>query len=175
MFERDNLNPTEIQVYGSFPLKLWKKELENHPNRDFILDGLENRFRIGVDTDKLKDGKLSTKRTYVYLDKDVQEAICEMFVKGINKGFISGPYRHLTDLPDFIQKQGLHISPIFAVKQTNKIRPIHHLSYPKNKKCNKQQLSVNDILKDEYKTAQYTTFKEVVRMILKAGPNHTCS
>ena len=71
-------------------------------------------------------------------------------------------------MPQYINH--LHVSPIFGVKQPNKIRPIHHLSFPKNSK-NKFDASVNDILLEKLKTAQYTTFQDVVKMVLTAGKN----
>ena len=61
----------------------------------------------------------------------------------------------------------LHIPPIFGIKQPNKIRQIHHLSYLKKPK-NRYDYSDNELLEDKWKTAQYTTFREVVKMVVTA-------
>ena len=90
-------------------------------------------------------------------------AITEWLVKGINKGFILGPFTkkllppHLNDI---------HCSPVFAVDKPVGYRPIHHLSYPRNKKgCQ----SVNDLIDDKFKHVQYTTFKQVVALARAVG------
>ena len=165
---KNHANPKSIRTYIKFPIELWKRELQQYHDKDFIIDGLTNKFLIGIDSGKTKTGSLSTRRTHIPIDGPTAVAICELMQKGVKKGFISGPYTDKAHLPKIVSD--LHISPIFGIKQPNKIRPIHHLSFPKNKR-NDQDMSVNDMLRDELKTAQYTSFREVIELILKAGRN----
>ena len=159
-------NPTKVGSYGNFPLQVWKKQLQEYKNRSYILEGLTNKFRIGIDVKKVKTEKLSNKKARIPVDTKTGVAICEMLVKGVKKGFVSGPYTSRHYLPKYISH--LHISPIFGIHQSNKIRPIHHLSFPKKSTVNSR--SVNDMLDERWKTVQYTTFKEVLTMVATAGP-----
>ena len=144
---------------------MWKKHLQDYKKKKFILHGLVHKFSIGVDRKKLQTEKLSNKKARIPIDTKTGVAICEMLVKGVKKGFVSGPYTSRVHLPHYINN--LHLSPIFGVKQSDKIRPIHHLSFPK--KSTRNTRSVNDVLYQKWKTVQYTTFLEVVRMVYVAG------
>lgn len=58
------------------------------------------------------------------------------------------------------------VSPVGAVpKDLTDVRPIHHLSAPRNN----SGISVNNTLKEEYKTVRYVSFKEIVEIAYSAG------
>ena len=91
-----------------------------------------------------------------------KRAISDWIVKGVNKGYIAGPY----DL-DYKFPWQLHCSPLFVVPKPGfrKYRPIVHLSWKQYGKY----FSVNELLCEYMKTVQYIKFKQVVNLVNNAG------
>ena len=149
-----------------FDHDLWKSQLEDYHDKDFVLDGNKNGYDVGVgDLDIPKQNRTP----YLPLIKQFKIAIAHWLVKRVNKGYILGPFR----VGEAVAKgvvDSLHCSPLFAVFKPKEVdyikqvRPIQHLSYPK-----KGGISVNDLIDDSWKRVSYTSFKEVVRLVQAVG------
>ena len=103
-------------------------------------------------------------KLYIKLTNKQKHAIRDWFKKGIEKGYIAGPFD-----PDYDFPWPLHISPLFVVPKPLKdeYRPIAHLSHTKYP----TDYSVNDILNEADKHVKYVQFQEIVEMMLNAGRN----
>ena len=93
------------------------------------------------------------------MTKEEKRGISEWIVKGINKGYINGPF----DL-DFDFGWKIKIAPLFTVPKPVGIRPIVHLSYKGS-----ALYSINDLIVEELATVQYIAFKEVVHLVQSQG------
>ncbi len=76
---------------------------------------------------------------------------------------ILGPHT-FSDVQRIVGSKDISIVPLFAVKQRNKIRPITDFSFGK-----RNGNSFNCHILEGYKHVEYPRFKEIVRMIDKAG------
>lgn len=135
----------------------WIRALEHHPDpqfRDFVIDGIHSGFSIqhsGPDPVTTHRNLPTTRRQ--------KEKITEWFLRGIEKGYILGPFDR-SNVP-FAK---LFPSPVGAVPKPNGgVRPIHHLSAPKN------GISVNSSLNEESRSVEYVKFHEVVEIVDAVG------
>ena len=139
--------------------------MKGYYDAEYVIDGITYGFYIGVDPELDDiDDKLCNSPLYIKLNKKQKRAIAKWFQKGIEKGYIAGPFDK-----DYKFPWPLHISPLFVVPKPLKdeYRPIAHLSH----KRGIGQYSVNDILNEEEKHVKYIQFKEIVDMMLNAGKN----
>ena len=92
-------------------MSIWKRELADYWDVDYIIDGITYGFKVGI-TEHLneEEEKLCQSNMYIDLTKDERRAITEWVVKGAGKGYIVGPF----DL-DFKLPFKLHVSPIIFV------------------------------------------------------------
>ena len=88
-----------------------------------------------------------------------KDAISTWLNRGLSEGFVIGPFK----APPY--KDAI-ISPLGAVVQKNKVRPIFHLSAP-----TKTKTSVNDALYKSVKTVTYIKLAEVAKWIHSLGIN----
>ncbi len=93
-------------------------------------------------------------------DVEQKQAITEYLLKHDS---ILGPHA-LKDVYEIVGSSNISVVPIFAVKQRNKIRPITDFSYGK-----KVGDSFNCHILEDYKHVEYPRFKEIVRMLDRAG------
>ena len=91
------------------------------------------------------------------------EAITDWLCKRVRQGFCDGPFDLDTkfDFP-------LHTIPLFPVNkpELHKYRTIAHGSYRRG-----DRLSINDHISEEYIRIRYITLKEIVSMLVAAGPH----
>ena len=122
---------------------------------NWVISGLTNGFKIGIQPDKHIDSSTKNLPT----DTTKKDSISNWLYRGLSQGFVTGPF---TEAPydDAI------ISPMGAVVQKNKVRPIFHLSAPK-----KTKTSVNDALYASVKTVSYIKLAEVASWIHSLGVN----
>ena len=73
-----------------FDLQFWKDNLQGYYDFDFIIDGLSNGFPVGIPDVAVMP--TSGKRPSIPLAYEVKLAICEWLAKGVNKGYILGPF-----------------------------------------------------------------------------------
>lgn len=118
----------------------------------WFLEGLKNGFKIGLIG---PHPKVNCRNLPTTPEKKV--ALNTWIHRGLSEGFVIGPFK-TPPYPDTV------ISPIGAVVQKNKIRPIFHLSAP-----TKQKTSVNDSLDPLIKTVTYITFINIVKFINNLG------
>lgn len=158
-------NPVIKPIVGRFNVPVWEKYLRTYRHATYILDGIQNGFRIGIDAAILNKNKPITRDpVYIKLDFYEKQAITDWLLKGVSKGFIAGPF----DLNyQFPWPRGLHCAPMFVVPKPGfrNYRPIVHLSW----KQFGHYLSVNELLCDYMKTVNYVSFKETVNLINNAG------
>ena len=136
--------------------KFLKEELRfyEHPDRDFILQGFINGFRLHY----------SGPREFSYSKnlKSCQEhenIVQQKIDKEIDAERIAGPFEH-------VPIHNLRISPIGLVpkKAPGDFRLIHHLSYPNGE-------SVNDYIDPKLASVRYTHFDEAIQMMQRLGKN----
>ena len=90
-----------------------------------------------------------------------KEKISRKLVEGVQKGCMLGPFTK-----EQVPIADLHCSPLGAIpKGTDGIRPIFHLSYPRS------GVSINSEISDANKTVVYTSFRDVVKLVLRIGRN----
>ena len=143
---------------------MWEYELRNYENRDYILNGLKNKFRIeSVIAPSFARHLLSKKSVNIRYSKVDKIAITDWIKKGLGR-YIAGPYQ-----PGKSPIK-LHFSPLFTVHQPNKIRTIQNLSYPKLP-ASLSDLNVNNLLNPAWCTVDYIRFRDVVNMFNNAGRN----
>ena len=127
------------------------------------MSGLRNGFAIGVDEQKAQDPDLiSGESRFIPLNSVQKTAISEWVLKGVKRGYISGPY----DIDHQFPFGKLFLAPLFVVpKPNNKWRAIVHLSF----RLRPYMYSINDLICTYMKHVNYTRFKEVVRLVKNAG------
>ena len=103
--------------------------------------------------------KLCPGNIFIPLANDEKHAITQWILKGVTRGYIAGPFD-----PSHEFGFNLHLSPLFVVRQPNKLRPVAHLSYSKN-----GTVSVNELVREAEKSVQYINFRELVTLIHAAG------
>ena len=127
-------------------MKTWKTELKNYAHKAYVLDGLTQGFRIGVDDKKTMDGaSVSDKPHYIPLTNKDKQGVTDWILKGLDKGFISGPYERNYKFPF----GKLYIAPTFVVPKLVGVRPIVNLSH--RGLCT---YSVNDLICKYMKTVR---------------------
>ena len=135
--------------------------LVGFPRFDYIIKGILNGFRIGINEVLLKYPNLIANDPYkIPLSREERKAVGDWLIKGVKKGYISGPF-----LKDFNFPWKLYCAPIFVRPKPVGWRPIVHLSH----NMNGLVYSVNDLLCEYMKTVQYISFREVVNMVNHAG------
>ncbi len=138
-----------------YPIDRWSDILRFFPDQSiasWILDGLKNVFRVGLTgpQPKVKSRNLPT-------TSEEKLAVSRWVLRGLNQGYTIGPFQK-PPFPNAV------ISPVGAVQQTNKIRPIFHLSAPKRSKT-----SVNDSIHPSLRTVSYIKFIQIVRFANQLG------
>ena len=141
----------------------WDECLKEYKYRKFILDGITKGFSIGINKENIVDERfITTDPCYIDLNYHETEAILQWLHKGVDKGYIAGPYSKDHEFP-----WTLHCAPIFVVPKPGfrKFRPIVHLSW----KQFDHMFSINELLCEHMKTVQYVSFLEVVNLVNNAG------
>ena len=144
---------------------IWAQQLAHFYDKDFVLEAVTKGVKLGVDeTIPNIEKKLATNRFFMEMSHKQRSAITEWVVKGVNRGYIAGPFTL-----DFKFPFKLHTSPLFVVPKPtlNEWRTIAHASY----RGKQRGFSVNDLIKPEQKKVRYVSVKEIVRMIRAAGKN----
>ena len=133
--------------------------MKTHPNKDYveyIIDGIQ----YGFDTHIQPSPELKGNRRPMPVTSDQEIAMLKWIKKGINMGYIDGPYKMgELDPSTYI------LSPFGAVTQKNKVRPIINYSSPK-----KSKKSINSHIDDKYKSVKYISLFEVVKLFHSLGP-----
>ena len=145
-------------------LPFWKRHLKGFYNYNYVLNGLSDGFRIGIDPERAQfEHLISDKPHYIELNIHEKRAVSGLISKGLDRGFISGPYTSPNELPF----SHLYCAPIFVVPKPgiNNYRPIVHLSWNEFN----SMLSINDLLCEYMKHIQYISFRETVNMVNNAG------
>ena len=129
-----------------------------------IVDGLRWGFDIGLKPDQTDP--IWDRKPRIPLTAEVQLAITEWLAKGISKGFILGPFEGGT-----CPVSNLVCSPLFAVEKpplngVKRWRPIQHLSYPRED----WGVSINDLIDPKSKEVHYTSFYDVLKLVVNVGP-----
>ena len=134
--------------------------LKGYPKYNFIINGISQGFKIGVEDDQIQDEDISDKPCYIPLTITQKRAITGWLEKGVKKQFLCGPY----DL-DYPFPWKLKCAPIFVIPKPNpgEYRTIVHLSWRGN------LYSINDLICEELSTVQYIRLKEVVELVKSAG------
>ena len=148
-------------------MNVWCKHLRGFSNYNYIIDGISNGFRIGINSDVVFSDLISGDPYYINMDLNERKAITGWITKGLKKGYMSGPYTSRAVLP----WSRLYCAPIFTVPKPMidnipRYRPIVHLSWT----LFDSLFSINDLLCEYMKTVKYITFREVVNMVNNAGP-----
>ena len=141
----------------------WEECLKGYKYRKFILDGITKGFSIGINKENIIDERFITSDPcYIDLNYHETEAIFQWLYKGVDKGYIAGPFSKDYEFP-----WTLHCAPIFVVPKPGfrKFRPIVHLSW----KQFDHMFSINELLCEHMKTVQYVSFLEVVNLVNNAG------
>lgn len=129
-----NYNPPPSR----FNVDIWFNELKDHPNHDytaFILDGITNGFGIG------HNGTIPTgKARNLPINNFEKIKITKWLFKRIKAGYILSPFSEKNNpFPDLV------VSLVGAVpKDKTDVRPIHHLSAPRNN----SGIAVNETIKE---------------------------
>ena len=153
-----------------FNFDLWQEHLLDYApvgdgllSGDEIVHGLKDGFEIGIIPDQPDPQWNRIPR--IPLSAEVQLAITDWLAKGVNKGYILGPFKRGS-----CPIHGLICSPLFAVPKPPlngiiRYRPIQHLSYPKGG----WGTSINDLIDPKAKEVHYTSFYDVLRLVDKIG------
>ena len=142
-------------------MHVWRAGLKGFPKYDYIIDGITNGFKMGVNNDWVIPELISADPHYIPMTFSERQAITEWILKGLDKGYMSGPYTSTFNLP----WSRLYCAPLFTVKKPIGYRPIVHLSWNRFN----TRFSINDLLCEYMKTVKYITFREVVNMVNNAG------
>ena len=126
--------------------------LEGYHDKDYVIDGFQHGFRIGVNDNNVKLRSL-VQRTASSIDM----TLVTKLNSELAAGRVLGPYR-AQPIP------GMQVSPLYTIpkKEEGKYRMIHDLSQPKTG-------SVNDNIAPEMSTVQYCSVADVVRHIQDSG------
>ena len=144
-------------------MHIWTQFLFGYYNYDYIINGITNGFRIGIDLNlNINDSCVTRDPIYINLNIHEKKAITQWLLKGVDKGYICGPFSL-----DYQFPWQLHCSPLFVVPKPGfrKYRPIVHLSW-RQRGCT---YCINELLCDYMKTVQYISFREVVNLVNNAG------
>ena len=141
------------------PLRLsaWKSKLKNHPDQDyvcFLLKGIEEGFRIGVDPDRVFK---CAKRNMLSAEQN-SKVIKDYIDSEVGSGNIVGPFSPAT-------APKVHINRFGAIPkghQPGKWRLITDLSYPEGS-------SVNDAIDPALCSLAYITVEQVAAKALSLG------
>ena len=148
-------------------MNVWCKRLRGFSNYNYVINGISNGFKIGINPDVVCPDFISGDPYYIDMDLNERKAITGWITKGLEKGYMSGPYTSRSVLP----WPRLYCAPIFTVPKPMidnipRYRPIVHLSWT----LFDTLFSINDLLCEYMKTVKYITFREVVNMVNNAGP-----
>lgn len=126
--------------------------LQNYPQKQFLIDGFTNGFRIMYDGPNL-EYEIPNNRSAAMNERVVTEKI----IKEVQLGRVAGPFS-APPFPHF------RVSPLGLVpkKEPGSFRLIHDLSQP-------ELDSVNSHIEDVNATVKYETFDNVVELIAKFG------
>lgn len=141
------------------PLNLagWRRRLRRHPDQDFagfILDGLENGFRIGVNEARQVE---SAKRNMPSAMAQ-KKVISEFVMSEVGKGNILGPFSKSTGPRVQINRLGV----IPKKHQVGKWRIITDLSFPEGR-------SVNDAIEPALCSLTYVSVEKVATAAMLKG------
>lgn len=158
--------PTPVTERYKGVLHTWEHRLEGYYDWEFIKTTITQGIRLGIDESHSNIDKLLAKNSF-YIDMTPKQtkAITEWIIKGVDRGYIAGPYPL-----DFKFPFQLHTVPLFVVPKPkqDEWRTIAHASY---RGLGGTQWSVNDLIKNTRKQVLYVTHKETVQMMQAAGRN----
>ena len=120
--------PSELRPW------MWEYYLADHPDRDFILDGVKNGFKIV--TSDVNDIDSYEVDNYVSAENMIAKPKLDELL-GRPTELLNGKISHVNDRPKFIHAYGA-----VPKKNTDKLRPITDCSRPFGK-------SINDNIKNE--------------------------
>lgn len=158
--------PTPITDRYKDVLTQWDSDLTGYYDKEFIMNTITNGVKLGIDeTIDNIDQRFTKDSSFMDLNFEQTQAIAKWIVKGVDKGYIAGPYPL-----DFPFPFELHTVPLFVVPKPKKgqWRTIAHASY---RGKGGTHWSVNDLIKIEEKRVSYVTNKEIVQMMQQAGPD----
>ena len=149
-------NHTPVKAESPLKIEVLKNYLKDfkHPDKDFLLEGLEFGFRIPFEGSL---PPLSVRNHKSVLSSP--DVVSEMIKKEINLGRVAGPFSS-PPLPNF------HSSPLglVAKKEPGAFRIIHDLSFPEGR-------SVNSGISPDFTRVQYQTLDEALDIIVSLGSN----
>ena len=136
-------------------ISAWSKVEIRTENRDFVINGLRQGFRLGISNTSLLHSSCRALRP--------QDLLLEKVMEGIQANGIIRPFKY----PPF---SDLHISPLRMIekKVAGKFRLIHNFFSPSGH-------SVNDSISDELNSVKYCKVSDVVDYLLKNGSKRKCS
>ncbi len=156
----------------SFPLPAnrlnvaeWRRRLAGSsiPAELELLQYIENGIDLGISCSSTHFTKVRRARNLPSCSPGPeQEKLMNEIVKEVALGRVAGPFKRTPEcLP------ALQYSPIGAVpkKNSDKLRMIFHLSYPRNGKSN----SINSLIPPDKSTCELLRFKTAVEEIYRAG------
>ena len=157
--------PVPVTKRYASVLHIWSQQLQHFYDKEFVLQAVSESIKLGIDEQIPNiEQKLAKNRFFMEMSHKQHTAITEWVVKGVNRGYIAGPF-----ILDFKFPFKLHTSPLFVVPKPklDEWRTISHASY----RGKRWGFSVNDLIRPEEKKVQYVSVKEIVRMIKAAGKN----
>ena len=167
-----SIKPPAQPPQYSFDKNTWNQHTAHldPEDREWLLDGIESGFDIYVDeSENLERRKVKNLRA----DTLQKLRITEWIIKNIEKKAIWGPFDpDDSNLPS--ELRNFRVSPVGCVRkgihfnipdEDKEWRVIHHLSHPRN------DVSVNSVTLKEWSTVSYVSFREVVSMVNRLGPD----
>ena len=157
-----NFPPTPAtDGFKSF-LETWEKGLDGYYDKKWMMNILKNGAKVGVENPQQLVKTLSPNNFYMPMDSAQLEAITDWIIKLVKKGYLEGPFDRNFDFG-----YPIHTIPVFPVEkpELGKWRTVSDYSHTEN-----EYESVNDHIPQKLKTIKYVTVREVVHMIITAGP-----
>ena len=132
-------------------------------NKQYIMTGLTQGFRVGFDPQKIWDEDLVSGSAKQFVTDEVHIShMREWILKLHKREHIAGPFDKSYNFPF----GKLFLAPLFVIpKPNNKWRTIVHLSF----KDKPYMRTINECLYEHMKTVQYVRFSEVVKLVANAG------
>lgn len=161
--DRGNLEPRHISkpiinaknaTQACVRVHRFKKLLDGFPQKDYLVNGFSEGFKIhfvGPNEPLMSRNSHTTRLNPTAVDDKLHEEI--------SVGRIKGPF----DSPPF---RNFKCSPLALREKSTKgkYRLLHNLSYPYD------NLSVNNNIPQNFKTVQYASINDAIRLVQRLGP-----
>ena len=148
-----HIRETRNEITTPIKVEVLKKLLLGYHNKEYLLDGFRNGFRLGFSGPRNSMSASNLKSC-----RDHPEIVREKISSEIAAKRVKGPFSE----PPFPE---MKISPIGIVpkKVPGQFRLIHYLSCPNG-------LSVNDFIDPAFSSVKYASFDDAVEHLIKLGP-----